>query len=58
VKQLQQLTMAKVRSAILAAGIVTAAEYDEAHADLKAFTDDEGTLVASPRMIQVWGRRV
>jgi SAM-dependent methyltransferase len=58
VKQLQQLTMAKVRSAVLAAGIVTPAEYDEAHADLKAFTDAEGTLVASPRMIQAWGRRV
>jgi SAM-dependent methyltransferase len=58
VKQLQQHSMVKVRSAVLAAGIATAEEYDEAHAELKAFTDDERTIVASPRMIQTWGRRV
>ena len=58
VKQLQQQSMEKVRTAVLGAGVTTADEYDEAHAELKAFTDDPTTIVASPRMIQTWGRRV
>jgi SAM-dependent methyltransferase len=58
VKQLQQQSMEKVRAAVLAAGLATAEEYDKAHAELKAFTDDPTTIVASPRMIQTWGRRV
>lgn len=57
VKQLQQLSMEKVRAAVLDAGLTSANEYDAAHADLKAFTDDPTTIVASPRMIQTWGRR-
>jgi SAM-dependent methyltransferase len=57
VKQLQQLSMEKVRAAVLSAGLTSAAEYDRAHAELKAFTDDPTTIVASPRMIQTWGRR-
>jgi SAM-dependent methyltransferase len=57
VKQLQQLSMAKVRSAVLAAGLADVDEYDRAHAELQAFTDDPTTVVASPRMIQTWGAR-
>jgi SAM-dependent methyltransferase len=57
VKQLQQLSMEKVRAAVLSAGLTSADEYDRAHAELKAFTDDPTTIVASPRMIQTWGRR-
>jgi SAM-dependent methyltransferase len=57
VKQLQQMSMEKVRAAVLAAGVARAEEYDTAHAELKAFTDDPTTIVASPRMIQTWGRR-
>jgi len=57
VKQLQQLSMEKVRGAVLSAGLAQADEYDRAHAELKAFTDDSTTIVASPRMIQTWGRR-
>ena len=57
VKQLQQLSMEKVRAAVLSAGLTSADEYDNAHAELKAFTDDPTTIVASPRMIQTWGRR-
>ena len=57
VKQLQQMSMEKVRAAVLAAGLTSAEEFDTAHAELKAFTDDPTTIVASPRMIQTWGRR-
>jgi hypothetical protein len=56
-KQLQQLSMGNVRAAVLGAGLASADEYDAAHAALKAFTDDPMTVVASPRMIQAWGRR-
>jgi len=57
VKQLQQLSMEKIRTSVLGYGIATATEFDQAHRDLKAFTNDPTTLVASPRMIQAWGRR-
>jgi hypothetical protein len=56
-KQLQQMSMEKVRTAILAAGLAGAEEFDAAHAELKAFTDDPTTIVATPRMIQTWGQR-
>lgn len=56
-KQLQQMSMQKVRSSVLGAGIASADEYDAAYAELKAFTDDPTTIVASPRMVQTWGRR-
>ena len=56
-KQLQQMSMAKMKAAVVASGVASETEYDEAHADLKAFTDDPTTLIAAPRMIQVWGRR-
>jgi SAM-dependent methyltransferase len=55
-KQLQQLSMANVRTAVLGAGLAEPDEYDAAHAAVKAFTDDPTTIVASPRMIQAWGR--
>jgi len=51
------MSMEKVRAAVLAAGLTSAEEFDTAHAELKAFTDDPTTIVASPRMIQTWGRR-
>jgi hypothetical protein len=56
-KQLQQMSMERMKAAVVAAGVVSADTYDEAHAELKAFTDDPTTLIAAPRMIQAWGRR-
>jgi predicted O-methyltransferase YrrM len=56
-KQLQQMSMEKVRAAVLGAGLASVAEYDAAHEALKAFTNDPTTVVAAPRMIQAWGRR-
>jgi hypothetical protein len=53
-KQLQQMSMDKVRAAVVGSGVTTAHEYDAAHAELKAFTDDPTTLVAAARMIQAW----
>jgi hypothetical protein len=56
-KQLQQMSMGKVRAAVLAAAATSADDFDAAHAELKAFTDDPTTLVAGPRMIRAWARR-
>jgi hypothetical protein len=56
-KHLQELSMVKQRAAVLAAGVASADEYDAAHAELLAFTNDPATLLAAPRMIQAWGRR-
>jgi len=56
-KQLQQMSMEKVREAVLAARVASGDDYDAAHAELKAFTDDPTTVLAGPRMIQAWGRR-
>jgi SAM-dependent methyltransferase len=56
-KQLQQMSMGKVRAAVLAAGAASADDFDAAHAELTRFTDDPTTLVAGPRMIRAWARR-
>ena len=56
-KHLQEVSMLKQKSAVVAAGVATAADYDAANAELLAFTADPTTLVAAPRMIQAWGRR-
>jgi SAM-dependent methyltransferase len=56
-KQLQAMSMAKQKQAVVATGVATADDYDAAHAELQAFIDDPTTLVAAPRVIQAWGRR-
>jgi len=56
-KHLQEISMAKQRAAVVAAGVASAEEYDAAHAELVTFTADPTTLVAAPRMIQAWARR-
>jgi hypothetical protein len=55
-KHLQELSMVKQRAAVLATGVAEPEEYDAAHAEFLAFTNDPGTLVSAPRMIQAWGR--
>jgi SAM-dependent methyltransferase len=55
-KQLQQMSMVKIRTAVLTSGVAAADEYDAAHAQLKAFTDDPTTLVSAARMIRAWAR--
>jgi len=46
-----------VCDAVVSEGIVGLEEFKRAHAELVAFTDDPLTLIAKPRLIQVWGRR-
>lgn len=56
-KQLQPMSMARQRAAVVAAGVVTADEYDAAHAEMRTFASDPTTLLAGPRIVQSWGRR-
>jgi len=56
-KYLQVLSMEKSRTAALADQVATAPDYDATIAALRAFTDDQSTLLASPRIVQAWARR-
>jgi SAM-dependent methyltransferase len=55
-KQMTAVTMDRIRSAALSHGLSTDAESGAILARLRAFAADPGTLVALPRMVQVWGR--
>jgi SAM-dependent methyltransferase len=56
-KQLQQMSMAKQKASVVAAGVATVDEYDAAHTEVRAFAADPATLIAGPRIIQAWGQR-
>jgi SAM-dependent methyltransferase len=56
-KQLQQMSMGKIKAAVIAAGLASPEDFDAAHAELRAFTDDPTTIVAGPRMFRAWARR-
>ncbi len=54
-KHLQAVTMERIRPAVLRHGLATGQEIDAIIADMHAFAQDPATLVALPRMVQVWG---
>jgi SAM-dependent methyltransferase len=56
-KQLQEMSMAKQKAAVVSAGVATADEYDAAYAEVQAFAADPSTLIAGPRIVQAWGQR-
>ena len=56
-QRLMLTTLEFVADAIVAAGLATEDEVSAACASLAAFTDDERTLVAEPRIFQLWSRR-
>ena len=49
------VTMDKIRSAVLRHGLATDQEIDAILAGMYAFVQDPTTLVALPRIVQVWG---
>lgn len=53
--RLVEASMQRTRAAVIAAGVATEEEYDAAHAEVRAFTDDPSTLLAGPRIVQSWG---
>jgi SAM-dependent methyltransferase len=56
-KRMPELTAYGVRDAVLGGGYATPAEYDDMLTEISAFTADPHTLVSSPRIFQVAGRR-
>ena len=56
-KQMPLLTLEAIADSIVAAGLASPDEVAAAIADLAAFTSTEGTLLAEPRVFQLWARR-
>ncbi len=56
-KQLQPMSMARQKAAVVAAGVATSDEYDAAYSEMLAFAADPTTLLTGPRIVQTWGRR-
>ena len=56
-KALSLSTLVNIRDAVLAEGLATAAELEEAVTQLDAFTADPRSIIGYPRIFQVWGRR-
>ena len=53
-KRLTAVTMDMIRGALLRYGLAELDEIDALTERLNAFADDRSTLVALPRMVQVW----
>ena len=56
-KRVAQVTLEHIREAVLGAELATSTELDAVLADLKAFADDERTLMSIAPTFQVWGRK-
>jgi len=53
-KHITAVTMEQIRSAVLRHGLATDQEIDTIIAGMHAFARDPCTLVAMPRIVQVW----
>ena len=56
-KQMALLTLEKISTALLAAGIATQDEYNHIHVQLAALTRDEHVVMSIARTWQVWGQK-
>jgi len=56
-KAMSLSTLENVADAAIAEGLATRAELDQAIGQLAEFTDDPHSIIACPRVFQVWGRR-
>jgi len=50
-------TLENIADAVVAEGLATAADLADTIRELASFTDDPHSLIACPRVFQVWGRR-
>jgi SAM-dependent methyltransferase len=57
VKLLNPLTMENIADNVLAAGLASRAEVDQAIAELYAYARDPRTVMSLPRVVQAWGSR-
>ncbi len=56
-KRATQVTMEHIREAVVGAELATSTEVDAVVTELKAFADDERTLMSIAPTFQVWGRK-
>jgi hypothetical protein len=56
-KELAWSTLEATSEAILSEGVATPGELAAALASLRQFTDDDTTLIARPRVFQLWAAR-
>jgi 2-polyprenyl-3-methyl-5-hydroxy-6-metoxy-1,4-benzoquinol methylase len=56
-KQIMRVTMDKIRPAVLRHQLASEEEIDQILIEMGIFAADPTTLVAMPRMVQVWGQR-
>jgi SAM-dependent methyltransferase len=56
-KTLHTMTLATIADAIRAEDLLDDAEIADLHRDLQTLADDPETIIAQPRIFQVWGRR-
>jgi hypothetical protein len=56
-KAMSLSTLENITDAAIAEGLATQAELDEAIRQLAEFTDDPHSIIACPRVFQVWGCR-
>ena len=56
-KRVAQVTLEHIREAVLGAELATSTEVDAVVTELKAFADDERTLMSIAPTFQVWGRK-
>jgi hypothetical protein len=54
-KHLQAVTMERIRPAVLRHGLAADQEIDSIISGMHASAQDPSTLVALPRMVQIWG---
>jgi SAM-dependent methyltransferase len=56
-KAMSLSTLENIADAVVAEGLATAADLEETIRQLASFTDDPHSIIACPRVFQVWGRR-
>lgn len=52
------ITLANIADAVLAEGLASPDEIEQAIAELRAFTEDSSTVVGCRRIFQVWGTKL
>jgi hypothetical protein len=54
-KRIAEMTMERIRPALLRHGLATDDEIDEIFAGMRTFAENPSTMRAMPRVIQIWG---
>lgn len=55
-KELENLTLERIRPALVRQGLASSEEVDEILLSMRRFAADPSTLVSLPRIVQAWGR--